>query len=123
MVGIKTTHFKWLTPPGKEKKKHKHANKTLKECKTVRLLMVWIFNRIVVPLLRGCFYVTESSCHKNKVFYYRKPIWRIIRGLGMRPLLGSLYEKMNVKRVNEKLESNECLGVHNIRLLPGQKKV
>ena len=29
-------------------------------------------------LLQSYFYVTESSVHHNRVFYYRKPVWRRI---------------------------------------------
>jgi telomerase reverse transcriptase len=32
----------------------------------------------VVPLLRDHFYVTETEAHRQRVFYFRKPIWAAI---------------------------------------------
>jgi telomerase reverse transcriptase len=40
----------------------------------------WLFDGLVVPLLRAFFYATESSTHKNRVFYYRKPLWKDMQG-------------------------------------------
>lgn len=121
MSGIKVSHFAWLNYRGL--KKQKPLQQSQKHASIVQAFIVWMFNRFIVPLLRGCFYVTESNCHKNKVFYYRKPIWRIIRGLGLQPLLGSLYRPIHEKIAKEKLMNNESEGIHQIRLLPGQKKV
>jgi telomerase reverse transcriptase len=39
-----------------------------------------LFDGLVVPLLRAFFYATESSTHKNRVFYYRKPLWKDMQG-------------------------------------------
>ncbi len=38
----------------------------------------WLVGDLVIPLLRNHFYVTESAVHRNKVFYYRKPLWKQI---------------------------------------------
>ncbi len=40
--------------------------------------MRWLVGELVVPLVRNHFYVTESAVHRNKVFYYRKPLWKQI---------------------------------------------
>ena len=34
-------------------------------------LVWWLYCDIVIPLLRTCFYVTETEPYKMQVFYYR----------------------------------------------------
>ena len=33
--------------------------------------VAWLLGGLVVPLLRACFYVTESEAYRQQVFYYR----------------------------------------------------
>jgi len=42
----------------------------------VRVWLRWIVNELVMPLLYNHFYATESAAYHNKVFYFRKPLWR-----------------------------------------------
>jgi hypothetical protein len=41
----------------------------------VARLYRWLVNHVIVPLIGGNFYVTESHEHRNQTFYYRRPIW------------------------------------------------
>ncbi|XP_019701935.1 telomerase reverse transcriptase isoform X2 [Elaeis guineensis] len=38
----------------------------------------WFFSYMVVPIISANFYVTERESRKNDVFYYPKPVWRIL---------------------------------------------
>ena len=109
----------------KQKKKNdKNVQYSLKKEQCVRGLIRWIFNQFIVPLLSTCFYITETSgAHKNKTMYYRKPVWHILRRLGMQPLLGSLFTPLSKVSVDKAFANEKCIGVHAIRLLPAQKKV
>jgi len=124
MSGIKVSHFTWLEPNSRKREgTREHVQLSLKKHACVENLIQWIFNSFVVPLLKACFYITETGVHKNKILYYRKPIWRLVRSIGLQPLLGRLYKTMRKREVMTKLSTNQCIGVHDIRLLPAQKKV
>lgn len=42
-------------------------------------VLTFVYNIIVIPLIRSSFYVTETQFGGNRVFYYRKRVWRSIR--------------------------------------------
>lgn len=42
---------------------------------TVARLVRWLVDHVVVPIVAGSFYVTESHEHRNQTFYYRRPVW------------------------------------------------
>lgn len=121
MTGIKLSSFDWLF--GKDGSSHKHAQYSLKQHDTVSNVFLWMFNGFVVPLLRSCFYITETGCHKNKLFYYRKQTWRVILHEGLKPVIGHVYQPVSLAFVDEKLKNKDCLGVFDVRLIPGQNKL
>jgi hypothetical protein len=41
----------------------------------VARLVRWLVDHVVVPIVAGNFYVTESHEHRNQSFYYRRPVW------------------------------------------------
>ncbi|KAK3287868.1 hypothetical protein CYMTET_4646 [Cymbomonas tetramitiformis] len=51
--------------------------------------MYWILAGLVVPLLRAHFYVTETEPYRQRLFYYRKPVWRDITRRAQRGLFRS----------------------------------
>lgn len=120
MIGVKISRFVWIH---RNPRLPVYATKSRKDRKTVAALWLWLFNHFIIPVLRGFFYVTESSAHKQKVFYYRKPVWSCIRNVGVQSLLNSTYCVVPVEDVKEKLRTKECLGVYDVRLIPGPSKV
>ncbi|XP_060047102.1 telomerase reverse transcriptase isoform X8 [Erinaceus europaeus] len=44
----------------------------------------WLLDSYVVGLLRGFFYVTETTFQKHRLLYYRKSVWAELQGLGLR---------------------------------------
>ena len=44
----------------------------------------------VVQLLRSFFYITESTFQKNRLFFYRKSVWRKLQSIGVRYHTASL---------------------------------
>ena len=46
--------------------------------KLLALVVAWIVNYIIVPVIKFNFYVTEKHKEANKIFYYRKPFWTLI---------------------------------------------
>ena len=85
--------------------------------------LAWMMNSLVIPLLRNHFYITESAVHRNKVFYYRKPLWsRIVtadlgKSDGM-SVIKDMYRPMNAEEVLETRANRFNLPESQLRLLP-----
>ena len=74
MHGMRTSDIPWLRQAGADR----CPSDLAMQKRLLRLLLVFLLETIVVPLLRSAFYVTEHSKHKSAVFYYRKCLWREI---------------------------------------------
>lgn len=120
LVGIKISQFQCLPSFNSQNRCLQQSQRDQEIAKT---FFLWLFNSFILPLLRGYFYVTETSCHRNTVFYYRKPIWNVILKHGLQSVMGNMYEPMSKVDVEAKLKDKECLGVYDIRFVPGQNKV
>ncbi|XP_077347971.1 telomerase reverse transcriptase isoform X1 [Lithobates pipiens] len=45
--------------------------------------LYWLMDTYVVQLLKAFFYITETMFQKNKLFFYRKCIWRQLQTIGI----------------------------------------
>jgi len=74
----------------KEKEKEKFREEIMKKInrnqgeseirkKMVSQFLEWIFNYVLIPLLRSNFYITESGPYKKRIFYYNHQIWNGIK--------------------------------------------
>jgi len=64
------------------KVKHCHWMKEIKSnSERLQLLakvLCWLMNAFVLPLIKSYFYVTDSATYRNRMFYYRKLLWKKI---------------------------------------------
>lgn len=79
--------------------------------------MRWIFEEVLVHLVRCYFYGTEKQKEYSRIFYYRKNVWNLAMELSTQDLL-----KQNVESVT-KAEMRQKCDVHNfspakLRLIP-----
>ena len=54
-----------------------HATRTL----LVQAWLLWLFNGVIEPALKTYFYVTDTALYRNRLFYFRKPVWRKLEQL------------------------------------------
>jgi hypothetical protein len=47
-------------------------------------IIAMLFNKLLIPILKLNFYITEKHKEANKLFYYRKPIWVLISKLALK---------------------------------------
>lgn len=80
-------------------------------------LVYWVFDSFLIPLIRSNFHVTESNAHRNRLFYFRHDVWRMLAEPSLSNLRLNLYEEMPTERA-AKLLSVRPLGYSKIRLLP-----
>ena len=80
-------------------------------------LLKWIFEELIVSLMRCYFYATEKQKEYSRIFYYRKEIWNFLMKLSTQDLLVDNLAKVEKKELRQKCE------VHNfspakLRLVP-----
>lgn len=77
----------------------------------------WLFDSFLIPLVRTNFHVTESNAHRNRLFYFRHDVWRLLAEPALLELRTNMFEEMPTEST-ERLLSARQLGFSNIRLLP-----
>ncbi|KAL1595841.1 Telomerase reverse transcriptase [Paraconiothyrium brasiliense] len=80
----------------------------------------WVFDSFLIPLIRSNFHVTESNVHRNRLFYFRHDVWRMLTEPSLSNLRLNLFEEVPTEHATKLLLSRP-LGYSKIRLLP--KKV
>ena len=79
--------------------------------------LYYIFDSILIQLIRSNFYVTESSAHQNHVFYFRHDVWRILTEPAISNIKLNLFQEMKTSKAKKLLDARS-LGFGQIRLLP-----
>lgn len=79
--------------------------------------LYYIFDSVLIPLVRSNFHVTESSLHRNRLFYFRHDIWRQLTEPSLASLKVSMFEEVRTTQAKKLLDAR-VLGFSQIRLLP-----
>jgi telomerase reverse transcriptase len=108
----------WLTPPGLGGQKCSQSDKQ-KRFEIFYELLYYLFDSILIPLIRSNFYVTESSVHRQRLFFYRHDVWRHIAEPSMASLKAKMFEEVGHDDARRILETRD-LGFAQLRLLPKQ---
>lgn len=61
--------------------------------KMVENLLVWIFNEYLVQLLKSSFYITESTAHAKRLFYFRHDAWNKLTAPFLNALKSTMFDK------------------------------
>ena len=87
--------------------------------KMVRQWLLWMMNELVIPLVRNHFYVTESAVYRNKIFFYRKPLWKQIVDADMAQRVDDgMYRSLSDDEAKNLLRQTGSLPESRLRLLP-----
>lgn len=114
---MKLACIKWLEPPQCRGGKNISLSDMRKRTEILQELVYYIFDSILIPLIRSNFYVTESNVHRNRLFYFRHDVWRKLTEPSLTELKTSVFEEMpNDKAVRVLNQRN--LGFSQLRLLP-----
>lgn len=79
--------------------------------------LYYLFDSLLIPLLRSNFHITESNVHRYKVFYFRHDVWRTLAEPALASLKLTMFEEVKLERAQRILESRS-LGFSQVRLLP-----
>ncbi|CEO58739.1 hypothetical protein PMG11_03444 [Penicillium brasilianum] len=120
--GLKIIHISWLAPL-KLQNSSGSSNEKLalsdfqKRTELLHEFVYYIFDSILIPLVRTNFYVTESQTHRNRLFYFRHDIWRSLTEQPMADLKANTFEQLSPEMAHVMLDKRS-LGLGALRLLP-----
>lgn len=120
MQDIKLKHIAWL--------KSLRASQETNICRSdfdtrkdiMSELLFYIFDSYLVPLIRSHFHVTESSVHRNQLFYFRHDVWKAISEPALHSLKLNMFEECSTEELQGAM-AQRALGVSKVRLLPKEQ--
>ena len=115
LCNIRVSAIPWLQPPGLTGNMSRTDFEKRKEL--LAEFVYYIFDSILIPLIRSNFHVTESNNDKNRLFYFRLDVWHAITTPAFKELKNDMYQELPPDSV-KKLLSIRKLGYSNVRLLP-----
>ncbi|KAF2794045.1 hypothetical protein K505DRAFT_361455 [Melanomma pulvis-pyrius CBS 109.77] len=107
----------WLRLPGQHTTSKMVKSDIDKRREIFMEFVYWVFDSFLIPLVRSNFHVTESNVHRNRLFYFRHDVWRMLTEPSLLGLRVNTFEEMPAERA-AKLLSIRPLGFSKIRLLP-----
>lgn len=109
----------WLQPPNLQGQKASQTD-VAKRSELFQEFLYYVFNSLLIPLIRSNFYVTESNTHRHQVLYFRHDVWRFVAEPAMAKLKQSMFEEVKMADATSILNKRP-LGFSQIRLLPKGK--
>lgn len=68
MKSMRVTHCHWM----------KELRSNTERLQLLAKVLCWLMTAFVLPLIKSYFYVTDSATYRNRMFYYRKSLWKKI---------------------------------------------
>ncbi|KAF7169450.1 hypothetical protein CNMCM5623_002159 [Aspergillus felis] len=120
--GIKIANIPWLASPGNQHQESLSGRKLSlsdlqKRTELLHEFIYYIFDSILIPLIRSNFYVTESQIYRNQLFYFRHDVWRHLTLRPFATFKTTLFEEMKRADAERRL-GGRSLGYSSLRLLP-----
>ncbi|XP_021089916.1 telomerase reverse transcriptase isoform X1 [Mesocricetus auratus] len=83
------------------------------------VFLFWLMDAYVVELLRSFFYVTETTFQKNRLFFYRKSMWRRLQSIGVRHHLERVrLQELSQEEVRQRQEAWPAMPICRLRFIP-----
>ncbi|XXG94534.1 hypothetical protein Hte_000791 [Hypoxylon texense] len=114
--GMKVTEIDWLAPPWLRSNKTSKTDLE-KRCDLFAEFVYFLFDSLLIPLIRSNFYVTESNVHKYRLFFFRHDVWRYVAEPAMASLKSKIFSEVDISQARQILDSR-TLGFSQVRLLP-----
>ncbi len=107
----------WLVPPSQQLQQKTSKPEFQKRMQLFSEFIYYIFDSLVIPLIRSNFHVTESTALRNRLFFFRHDIWRSLSEPVLTSLRRSMFQEVPPKKVKAILDAR-ALGYSQMRLLP-----
>ena len=106
----------WLVPPGLENKRASRSDMD-KRKEILYEFLYYLFDSMLMPLIRSNFYVTDTSTHKYRLVFFRHDVWKHIAEPAMASLKAKMFEDVKLSDALRVLQARR-LGFSQVRLLP-----
>ncbi|EGO53691.1 hypothetical protein NEUTE1DRAFT_19417, partial [Neurospora tetrasperma FGSC 2508] len=114
--GMQLSSIPWLASPALSL--HKCSQPELNKRKEIYLeFLYYTFDSLLIPLIRSNFYVTESSAHRYRLFFFRHDVWLSVTKPALTCLRVKMFEEVKGAEAVKILEGRK-LGFSQVRLLP-----
>lgn len=113
--------IKWLAPKNANSVRPSQSD-TQKRLELCLEFIYYVFDSLLIPLIRTNFHVTESNVHRYKLFFFRHDVWRSLTEPVMATLKLTMFEEIQLERAQRILNSRR-FGFSQIRLLPKESGV
>jgi telomerase reverse transcriptase len=117
LIDLQVGSLAWLRPPGQDNDAKMARSDFAKRKELLLEFVYWLFDSFLIPLIRSNFHVTESNVHRNKLFYFRHDVWRMLTEPSLSNLKASMFEHIPGERMT-RLMAMRPLGFSKVRLLP-----
>lgn len=116
-MDVQLHRIEWLVPQ-KIAYSDKMCNSDFQKRKELFLEFIYyVFDSLLIPLIRSNFYVTESNSHQNRLFFFRHDVWRQLTEPSLATIKISMFEEIKTNQARKLLDSR-VLGFSQLRLLP-----
>ncbi|KAG5950238.1 hypothetical protein E4U53_005346 [Claviceps sorghi] len=119
--GLRIADIAWLQPPQLQSQKTSQSDMN-KRHEIMHEFLYFVFDSLLMPLIKSNFYVTEASTHRNQIFYFRHDMWRRIAAPAISILKRDMFETVKLTQANSILDRRR-LGFSAVRLLPKGNKL
>ncbi|KAK8055527.1 hypothetical protein PG993_000754 [Apiospora rasikravindrae] len=121
MQGMKVTDIGWLAP--ERLLVHKTSQTDIqKRIELFQEFLYYVFDSLLIPLIRSNFYVTESNTHTYQLFFFRHDIWKYVAEPAMAAVKSKMFEEVSIDAALKILDSRS-LGFSQVRLLPKESSI
>ncbi|KAI4133400.1 MAG: hypothetical protein LQ341_006169, partial [Variospora aurantia] len=115
--GLKISSMDWLAPQHVSTDAAISSSDLNKRKELLLEFLYYLFDSILIPLIRSNFHVTESNHHKNRIFYFRHDVWKALTEPAMTRIKNTMLEEVPMMQARQLLDARS-LGFSQIRLLP-----
>jgi telomerase reverse transcriptase len=114
---LRINRVSWLRPLGISSNAKLSQTDRKKRVEIFLELLYYIFDSVLIPLIRSHFYVTESNVHRNRLFYFRHDVWRRVSEPSLTDLRFTIFQGLATRDLRQARHSR-LLGHSQVRLLP-----
>ncbi|KAL8757565.1 MAG: hypothetical protein Q9199_002136 [Rusavskia elegans] len=107
----------WLAPSSLQKGGRISSSDLNKRREIFLEFLYYLFDSILIPLVRSNFHVNESNLHKNRIFYFRHDVWRALTEPAMAKIKLKMFDEVPTIKARQLLDAR-TLGFSQMRLLP-----
>ncbi|QSZ30101.1 hypothetical protein DSL72_004621 [Monilinia vaccinii-corymbosi] len=119
--GIKIAEIGWLGTPGTSS--HRLSVTDFDKRREIFLEFIYyLFDSVLIPLVRSHFHVTESNVHRQRLFFFRHDVWKSVAEPALASLKLKMFEEVKVEEA-QKILASRTLGFSQLRLIPKETGV